>query len=173
MKELLLIPFLIVPYLVYMKRKAGMTVSISATAKHHTNAWEKLWFALSLWAVGVPLMIVGFDVSGDGVLILWLLAGGFICLIGASQVYWNKEKNGKMDTEGKAHMLGSYGGIGSGMVALLVHCSSWVTYLLVGAFVVFTAVQMIPKFDKYKLKHNIYWVEVAAIITSILSLWAY
>lgn len=169
MKELLLIPFLMVPYLVYMYRKAGMTVSISATAKHHTNAWEKLWFALSLWAVGVPLMVVGFDSSGDGVLILWLLAGGFICLIGASQVYW------KGGSEYTAHMLGSYGGIGSGMVALLVHCSSWPTYLFVGAFVVFTAVQMIPwaKFEKYKLKHNIYWVEVAAIITSILSLWAY
>ena len=70
-------------------------------------------------------------------------------------------------------ILVTYGGIGSGMVALLVHCSSWPTYLLVGAFVVFTAVQMIPKFEKYKLKHYIYWVEVAAIITSVLSLWAY
>ena len=158
-----------VPYLIYMRVKYEMTISISATAKHHKSSWEKLWFALSLWCVGAPLMIIGFDVSGDGVLILWLLAGGFICLIGASQVYWN----GGM--EYKAHMLGSYGGIGSGMIALLIHCSSLITYLLVGAFVVFTAVQMIPwsKFDKYKIANRIYWVEVAAIITAILSLWAY
>ncbi|WP_340112606.1 hypothetical protein [Maribellus mangrovi] len=167
MKALLLIPLLLIPYLLYIYWRYGMTVSISATAKHHRSTWESVWFALSLWAVGIPLMIVGFEVSNpDSVLILWLLAGGFICLIGAAQVFW------KGGMEYKAHMTGSYGGIGAGMLALLIHCTSVVTIALVSLFVVFAAVQMIPwkKFEKYKIQNRIYWVEVSAIVTAQLAL---
>lgn len=167
MKALLLLPFLMIPYLVYIRVNYGMTISISATAKHHKSTCESVWFALSLWSVGIPLMIVGFEASNpDDTLILWLLSGGFISLIGASQVFWR----GGM--ENKAHMAGSYGGIGSGMLALLIHCTSAVTIALVSLFVVFAAVQMIPcqKLDKYKLKNSIYWVEVAAIATAMLAL---
>nr|WP_319268287.1 hypothetical protein [uncultured Draconibacterium sp.] len=168
MKTLLLIPLLMIPYLVYMRIRYGMTVSISATAKHHTSIWESVWFSLSLWAVGIPLMLVGFVLSNpEQTLVLWLLAGGLICLIGAAQVFWR----GGM--EYKAHMIGSYGGIGSGMLALLLHCTSFVTVALVGLFAVFTAVQMLPisKMDKYKLNNRIYWVEVAAIATAQLALY--
>ena len=168
MKALLLLPFLMIPYLVYIRVRYEMTISISATAKHHKSTWEKVWFALSLWAVGIPLMIVGFEASNpDDTLILWLLAGGFICLIGAAQVFWR----GGM--EYKAHMAGSYGGIGSGMLALLIHCTSVVTIALVSLFIVFAAVQMVPwqKLEKYKLKNRIYWVEVAAIATAMLALY--
>ena len=168
MKQLLLIPLLIIPYLIYIRVKHGMTVSISATAKFHKSTLEKVWFGLSLWAVGIPLMIVGFESSDpEDTLILWLLAGGLICLIAAAQVFW------KGGMEYKAHMIGSYGGIGSGMLALLIHCTSFITILLVSVFALFASVQLIPwkKFNKYKIKNRIYWVEVAAIVTAQLALY--
>ncbi|MFV0269883.1 MAG: hypothetical protein ACK5HT_22420 [Draconibacterium sp.] len=166
MKTLLLIPLLLIPYLLYVYWKYGMTKSISETYRF-TQKWEKVWFTISMFLVAIPIMIVGFDVSDpEQVLILWLLAGGLICLIGATQVFWN----GGM--EHTAHMLGSYGGIGAGMLALLIHCTSVVTIALVNLFVVFAALQMIPwnKFEKYKIPHRIYWVEVAAIVTAQLAL---
>ena len=162
MKTLLLIPLLLIPYLLYIYWRYGMTKSISETYRL-TQKWEKVWFTISMFLVAIPIMIVGLDVSDpEQVLILWLLAGGLICLVGVAPVFW------KGGMEHTMHMLGAIGGICCGMLALLLHCLSWFTVLFVGLFAAFTATQYLVV--KIRVRNRTYWIEVAAIVTVLLSL---
>lgn len=160
MKELLLIPIVVMAsYLIWVYSKYGMSKSISASFKF-LKGFEKVIFSLVLWAVAFPLIIVGLDGIPDGeVKILFFLSGSLIALIGASPTYWVKGQ------EQIAHYIGSYGGIGIGMLALLLHYISFTTLGLVSLFILFTSAQFLTKV--YRVKNFIYWVEVAAIITSV------
>lgn len=160
MKELLLIPIItMTTYLIYVYIKYGMSKSISASYKF-LKGIEKPIFSLVLWATAFPLIIVGLQNIPEGqVKILFFLSGALIALIGASPKYWIKSQ------EQIAHYVGSYGGIGLGMLALLIHFPTMITLGLVTLFALFTSSQFLTKV--YRVNNFIYWVEVAAILTSI------
>lgn len=156
MKPLLLIPLLLVPYLLHVRYRYGMTGSISDTYRL-TKKWEKVWFTLSLWAVAIPIMVVGFSQSNpDQVLILWLLAGGGICLVGAAPIFW------KGGMEYKAHMVGAIGGIFSGILAVVIHCFSWFSLFGAILFILFFVSQKFT--TKYRINNSTYWVELVALL---------
>lgn len=168
MKTLLFLPLLLVAYLIYIRVRYGMTVSISATAKLHKQVWEKAFFSLSLWlGISIPFIVLGIEAcEPDSVQVLWFFAGCGIALVGTAQVFWE----GGM--EHRMHMIGAYGGIGLGMVAVLVHLWSWSSVLLVGLFVLFALAQMLPlkSLQKWKIPNSTYWLEVAAIIVIEMAL---
>jgi hypothetical protein len=133
-----------------------MTHSISATYKKLTGA-EKPLFTITLWAVAVPLMIVGIkSVPDNWPEILFFLAGTGICLVGASPAYWTN----KMELT--AHLIGSYAGIGFGMTACLIYCFSITTLTLISFYGLFILSQFFVK--KIQLKNYTYWMEVLALV---------
>lgn len=163
MKTLLLIPVVALSlYLIYIYLKYEMTYSISSTYKV-VRGWEKPWFTVTLWSVALPIIIVALEnIPGDGVKILFFLAGALICLVGAAPLFWEG------GLEYRMHMIGSYGGIGLGMIASLIHFWSFFTVFFVALFALFTASQMLT--SKYRISNHIYWIEVSALITVILIL---
>ena len=163
MKNLLFIS-LIAPaiYLFYMYKMRGMTKSISATYKV-AKGFEKIWFAVTLWAVAIPVMANGIELSqGKNFQFLFFFAGALICLVAASPVYW-KDKH-----ERTAHLIGSYGCIILGMLACLINLFSIFTLILVVAYAIFVGYQFLSV--KQWVKNYVYWIEVAAIIDICLIL---
>jgi hypothetical protein len=163
MKSLLLIPVItLTVYLLYVYWRHGMTKSISATYKK-LNEWEKPFFTIVLWAVAIPVIVVGIDaVPENQPQILFFLAGSGICLVGASPKYWS----GKMELI--AHLIGSYGGIGLGVIACIVYLSSPLTLLLIIPFAFFVLSQTI---DDLKLQNHTYWVEIVSLLIVTAVLW--
>ena len=161
MKELLLIPvFSLAIYLLYVYFRYGMTDSISATQRL-LRGFEKPWFSVTLVAVAIPIIIVGINgISGERGQFLFFLAGAAICLVAASPAYWA----GKHELT--AHLVGSFGGIGFGMIACLVHYFSIETVALIAGFGLFALLAWI-----FKLKNHTYWVEVMALVTVVLVLY--
>lgn len=157
MKQLLLIPIItLAVYLIYVYWRHGMTYSISSSYRKLIG-WEKPFFTLTMWAVAIPIMIVGIDsVPNNWPEILFFLAGSGICLVGASPEYWS----GKMELT--AHLIGSYAGIGLGMLACLIYLFSPLSIILVSAYAAFVISQMFIK--KLRVPNYIYWIEVVALI---------
>jgi len=157
MKDLLFIPIItLANYLLYVYWRHEMTYSISATYRKLTG-WERPLFTLTMWAVAIPIMIVGIDsVPNNSPEILFFLAGSGICLVGASPEYWT----GKMELT--AHLIGSYGGIGFGMLACLLYLFNPLSVILVSVYAGFVASQMLTK--KLQIPNHVYWLEVAALI---------
>ena len=138
-----------------------MTESISATYKK-LDEWEKPFFTITLWAVAIPIIIVGIDaVPENQPQILFFLAGSGICLVGASPKYWSDKM------EKTAHYVGSYGGIGFGVIACLVYLFSPLTLLIIIPFTFYVLSQTI---DELKLPNHTYWVEIVSllIVTAVL-----
>ncbi len=160
MKELLWIPvFTVTIYLLYVYLKYGMTISISATYKH-VKGWERPWFSVTLCSIAIPVMIVGIEaVPVNKSEVLFFLAGSLLCLVGASPKFWS----GKMELT--AHLVGSYGSIGLGMIASLVYFFNAPTIFYVGIYGLFVLSQFFVSW--MRLNNYIYWVEVGAIITII------
>lgn len=157
MKYLLIIPLATLSlYLLFVYVKYGMSYSISASYRY-LQGWEKVLFTLTMWAVAIPIMILGIDsVPNNYPEILFFLAGAGICLVGASPAYWS----GKMELT--AHLIGSYGGIGFGMIACVLYLFSPLTVILVSLYAAFAASQMLIK--KLQVKNYVYWLEVVALI---------
>lgn len=157
MKALLLIPIITLTlYLIYVYWRHGMTKSISETYRKLIG-WERPLFTITMWAVAIPIMIVGIEsVPNNWPEVLFFLAGFGICLVGASPAYWS----GKMELT--AHLIGSYGGIGFGMIACVLYLFSPLTVILVSLYAAFAASQMLIK--KLQVKNYVYWLEVVALI---------
>ena len=164
MKELLFIPIVsLTAYLLFVYIKYGMSYSISASYKY-LQGWEKTMFTLTMWAVAIPIMIVGINkVPNNYPEILFFLAGSGICLVGASPKYWS----GKMELT--AHLIGSYGGIGFGMLACLLYLFQPLTITLVTGYVLFAASQILIK--KLQLPNFVYWLEIVALVVISLILY--
>jgi len=163
MKQLLLIPLIIVPiYLLYVYFKYGMTKSISATYKH-VKGLERPWFSFTLLSIAIPVMIVGIEAVPDNLPeVLFFIAGSLLCLVGASPKFWS----GKMELT--AHLIGSYGSIGLGMIACLVYFFNAPTIFYIGIYGLFVLSQFFVKW--MRLPNHVYWVEVGAIIVIIFIL---
>lgn len=157
MKDLIIIPVATLTlYLLFVYVKYGMSYSISASYKY-LQGWEKVLFTVTMWAVAIPIMIVGIDsVPNNYPEILFFLAGSGICLVGASPEYWS----GKMELT--AHLVGSYSGIGFGMLACLLYLFNPLAVILVSVYAAFVASQVLTK--KFQLPNYVYWLEVAALI---------
>lgn len=151
-------------YLLWYHRKYGMTGSISATFKGLQKK-EKILMPLTLWATAFPIMIVGVLKAPTVITkVLFGVAGGLILLISVSPMYWKKKtKNNRIQS--LIHYIGSYGGIGIGMVACLLSFSSLPTILIIIAYIAFVASQMLLKW-KF-INNHIYWIEVIAIIICV------
>ncbi len=157
MKALLLIPIITLTlYLIYVYWRHGMTKSISETYRKLIG-WERPLFTITMWAVAIPIMIVGIEsVPNNWPEVLFFLAGFGICLVGASPAFWTN----KMELT--AHLIGSYGGIGMGMIACVLYLFSPLTVILVSLYTAFAASQMLT--TKLRIKHHIYWIEVVALL---------
>lgn len=139
--------------------KYGMSISISSTYKF-LKGIEKPLFSFVLWITALPIMIVGIDLSeGLWSQFLFFFAGAGICLVGAAPSFWTSKM------EHTVHLIGSYGGIGLGMIACLVNLFSVWTAILVGVFGLFALLTLY-----LKLKNHIYWIEVSAIVIVCLIL---
>ena len=105
-------------------------------------------------------MIVGINnVPDNKSEILFFLSGSLIALIGASPMYWG----GKDTQEYWAHIIGSYGGIITGMIAFLVYFYFLpIVWIFISLYAIFTFTS-----TKFKLPNKIYWIEVGAIVTAI------
>jgi hypothetical protein len=109
-------------------------------------------------------MIVGINkVPNNYPEILFFLAGSGICLVGASPKYWS----GKMELT--AHLIGSYSGIGFGMLACLLYLFQPLTITLVTGYVLFAASQILIK--KLQLPNFVYWLEIVALVVISLILY--
>lgn len=163
MKNLLLIPTLsITIYLIYVYVKYGMTESISKTFAK-LKPWEQPFFTIMLAAVAFPIMYIGIE-STDKELAkgLFFLAGSLIVLVGASPKFWESKM------ENTAHLIGSYGGIGIGMIACFVAGFPVLTLIPIFLFATFTLIQFFVK--KWQLWNYIYWIEVSALLAVVLTL---
>ena len=157
MKALLLIPIITLTlYLIYVYWRHGMTKSISETYRKLIG-WERPLFTITMWAVAIPIMIVGIEsVPNNWPEVLFFLAGFDICLVGASPAFWTN----KMELT--AHLIGSYGGIGMGMIACLLYLFSPAVLLSVMGYLAFVIIQIFVK--KLRINNYIYWMEVAALV---------
>jgi hypothetical protein len=164
MEKLLLISVLSLgSYLVWHYQKYGMSFSISATFQTLIG-WERMLFTLTLWFTALPIIMVGIDKVPNGMPeILFFAAGACIFLVGAAPVYWKSETASDRQ-QARMHYIGSYGGIGLGMVASLVYFTSLSTWIIVGAYAVFVLAQMVLK---WSFKNYVYWVEIAAFLLTI------
>lgn len=149
MKELLifaLAQFII--YLVYVRVKYGMTKSISATYYEIKNKWL---FTITLWFFAIPLIIVG----GKGLI---FLAGASIGFVAAAPRVGEKYKMSEI-----VHIVGSYLGIASGVIAMGIYYGLWwipVTQLL------FT---LLAHYEE--LRHRTYWIEALAVGLTVYGLY--
>jgi len=157
MKELLLVPILsLATYLLYVYIKYGMTISISETYRE-LKIKEKFLFTVTLWAVAIPIIIVSIETVKDQSPVLFFIAGSLLMLVSASPTFWS----GKMELT--AHLIGSYGSIGIGIVACLDYFFNPITIYISGAYILLVVVQFFIK--KLRLNNFIYWLEIGAIIT--------
>lgn len=162
MKTLLIIPIIaLTVYLLYVYWRHGMTYSISATYQK-LNTKEKILLPITLWCIAFPIMIVGMYEPGvyfaRG---LFFVAGFFLLLISVAPMYW---KNETLNNRQQAfmHYLGSYGGIGTGMIACLIYYSVLLTWVLVILYGGFVLSQFFIK--KLRIPNHVYWLEVIALI---------
>jgi hypothetical protein len=165
MENLLIIPIVsMAAYLLYVYKKYGMTKSISATFQRLQKK-EKILMPITLWLTAFPIMIVGvLKAPTLFTQVLFGIAGTLILLISVSPMYWKSEtKNNR--NQALLHYVGSYGGIGIGMIACLLSFTSLSVILIIGAYLLFVASQMLLKW-KF-VNNHIYWIEVIAIIISV------
>ncbi len=127
-------------YLVYVRVKYGMTKSISATYYELNNKWL---FTITLWLFVMPFIIVG----GKGLI---FLAGASIAFVAAAPRVGDKYQISKW-----VHLIGSYLGIASGVVAM------WVYYGLWWIPVIQLLFTLLAHFEE--LRHRTYWIEAVAI----------
>ncbi len=163
MKNLLLIPiFSMLIYLIYVYIKYGMTESISKTFAK-LKPWEQPFFTIMLTAVAFPIMYIGIETAHTELAKgLFFLAGSLIVLVGASPKFWESRM------ENTAHLIGSYGGIGIGVIACFVAGFPVLSLIPVFIFVLFTGAQFL--IEKSQLPNHIYWVEVMAFFSVALVL---
>ena len=162
MSKVLLIPVItMTAWLIYVRVRYEMTESISKTYMVITKAWEQMWFVLTLWSVALPVMAVGLEMTfveqKSG--ILFFLAGTGIALVGAAPAFWLTKH------EYWAHMIGSYGGIGFGIISCFIYFNDFLTFLICGAYSAFVVTQFL--FKKLRINNYIYWVEVFALLTVV------
>ena len=132
-----------VTFITYVWARFGVLDSISAS-------WYALgkqgWiFTLFLWAISIPLCIVGENVW-------FFLAGTCLCFTGAAAAYKEKMTN-------TVHYIGAVGGIGLSLAGLLQNGIWWplVTFLI-------TAIAI------RRVKNKTWWVEIAAFWLIIVGL---
>lgn len=163
MEKVLLIPIItLTTYLLYVYFRYGMTHSISATYQKLINKKEKLLLPIALWLTAFPIMTVGIYQSSTFLArILFFIAEAFILIISVAPMYW---KNETLNNRQQAfmHYLGSYGGIGVGMIACLVYAFNPLSIILVSLYALFVITQMLIK--KLQIPNHIYWMEVVAIL---------
>jgi len=166
MENLLLIPILAMgAYLLYVYKKYGMTKSISATFQRLQTQNEKLFFIFTLWAVAFPIMIVGILKAPNFFSrLLYFIASGFILVISIAPMYWKSETYNNR-RQSFMHFLGSYGGIGVGMIATLFAFTTFPVITLIALYFCFVIVQMVLKWQF--VNNYIYWIEVIAIVLSV------
>ena len=111
---------------------------------------EKIAFTLAIWGFSIPLVIVANSV-------LFLIAGGLLCLVGASANFkLNKREN-------NTHMTGAIGGI------LLAFVSLVVDFDLFPIFVVFAMISTFLYLMKDVVKY-IWWIEILAYYLILIGL---
>lgn len=170
MENLLFIPILMMAaYLLYVYQKYGMTKSISATFEKLTTQREKLFFIFTLWAVAFPIMIVGIlKAPTMHTRLLYFIAGGLILVISVAPMYWKDETHNNR-RQRFMHFLGSYGGIGIGMIACLLAFTNLPVIASIVAYAAFVTALMVIKWQF--ITNHIYWIEVVAIILSVVLLY--
>lgn len=144
-----------------------MTKSISATYKK-LRGNEKILFPVTLWGIAFPVMFVGMYDFPFLSRILFFISGTFLLLVSVSPMFWKNETPNNRQ-QAFTHYMGSYGGIGVGMIACLVYYFSSLTIIIVSLYATFTFLQMFVR--KLQLRNYIYWVEVVALFSVCVILW--
>lgn len=128
-----------ISYVTTIALRFGIQKSISESYYDLPGEWRFV-FTLTLWGFAIPVMIVGNSV-------LFFLAGGLICFVGAAAAF--KE----WAVTYKVHMIGAYGGVLLGFAGLLWDLHSW--YLASIAIMIIIILWFTSQF-------KIWWIEITA-----------
>lgn len=134
-------------YIAFITLVYGVQSSVSESYYRLPRNMQWL-FTVATWGYAIPAMIIGLDLTGNG---LVFLSGAGICFVGASPAFH------KLGMERTVHMVGAIVGIGA-MLAFMAAIGYW--YMSV-SFVILSLVVVAVKY----LRENItWWVEIAAYL---------
>ena len=137
-------------YVIFIWKRYGIQSSVSESYYRLPRNLQWL-FTLATWGYALPAMIIGLDLTGNGIV---FLAGTGIAFVGASPAF----KGIKM--EHTVHLIGALVGITAAQLFLITEGYWYMTLL----FAIFSGLAFIIK---YFYNNFIWWVEILAF----LSIW--
>lgn len=138
-------------YVGFIVTKYGVQSSVSESYYRLPRNWQCV-FTIATWAYALSAMIIGLDITGNG---LVFLAGAGIAFVGASPAFH------KLGMERTVHTIGAIVGITSMQLFLCVVGFWWITLL-------FAVVSGLLFILKRTYLHYVWWVEIAAFISIAL-----
>ena len=138
-------------YVGFIVTKYGVQSSVSESYYRLPRNWQCV-FTIATWAYALSAMIIGLDITGNG---LVFLAGAGIAFVGASPAFH------KLSMERTVHTIGAIVGITSMQLFLCVVGFWWITLL-------FAVVSGLLFIWKRTYLHYVWWVEIAAFISIAL-----
>jgi hypothetical protein len=108
-------------------------------------------FTIATWAYAIPAIIIGLELTDNG---LVFLSGAAICFVGASPAFKS------LGLEADVHLVGAVVGVLAMQLFLLVTGLWWITV----AFIIISIITALTK-----TKNLTWWVEVWAFISIALA----
>ena len=135
-------------YVIYIWKRYGIQSSVSESYYRLPRNLQWL-FTLAAWGYALPAMIIGLDLTGNG---LVFLAGTGIAFVGASPAFKG------INMEHTVHVIGALVGITAAQLFLIVEGYWYITLL----FAIFSGLAFI---SKYFYNNFIWWVEILAFLS--------
>lgn len=157
-------------YVIYIWIKYGIHTSISASW-YSLDRNKKWLFTAWTWGFAIPLTIAGMHLAvegGGGALTFF--SGAFIAFVGAAPRNWDGAKQFLSDQlnfkpyEKVIHKIAAYAGVLLIQVAILVEYTRPMAFLIVGIFVVTSALLL------WRGKHAIWYIEILAYVLFVLNI---
>lgn len=133
-------------YTLFISFKYGIQTSVSESYYRLPRNLQWL-FTIATWAYAIPAIIIGLELTDNG---LVFLSGTAICFVGASPAFKS------MGLEADVHLIGAVVGIIAMQLFLLVIGLWWITV----AFIIITTITALTR-----TKNITWWVEVWAFIS--------
>lgn len=137
-----------VSYIILVLVKCGVLPSISDSYYCLSKRLNPL-FTFFTWGLAIPIMMVAQTP-------LMFFAGGFICMVGASQNFREK-------FEGFIHVTSAIIGVGLGTLSLIFEFKTPITAAIILASIV--------GFNLFKINNKTWWIEIITFSMILISLY--
>jgi hypothetical protein len=136
-------------YVLFISVKYGIQPSVSESYYRLPRKFQGV-FTLATWGYAIPAMVIGLDMTGNG---LVFLAGSSIAFVGASPAFK------KMGIERTVHTVGAIVGVFASQVFITAILGMWWITLS------FAALSALAFIWKRMYTNFIWWVEIFAFLS--------